>query len=348
VEITSFDWFSEQQRLDSAKVLAQSGSGGPAVDSKAALVGQAMGPNSEMERRASGLALYGMLRRLEQENRPYHLAAHSHGGSVIWHALCRSAEAGTELKLLQSWSTFGTPFLTFTPTPTSIFRVIAWCFMFIAAALLSRSMLYELLWRPGDSAQAIVARLGWLDLILLVIAAIALLAGLCAPILAGIRWLAVRRNDVKQRQEWYGGKARHYWHNEDEVMFLMRLSFAPAPVITPQKALFRIRPIRQVSDEYVWGTLGSFLHGNDITGLSLSSVSRRPPAVKSGHNLLGDADQKALLAEVDVETGKTLAAMRMQLSNLSGLIVQGHAIVRGIRALHDVVYRFPMVEPASN
>jgi hypothetical protein len=355
VEIRRFDWFSEQQRLDAARELTQVGSSGLAVDSKAALVGQAMGPNSEAERRANGLALYEVLLRLEEEKRPYHLAAHSHGGSVVWHALCRSAQVGSELKFLQSWSTFGTPFLTFAPTPTSIFRVLAWSFMLIAAALLGRSMLYELLWRPGDSAQAIVARLNWLDLILLVTAAVTLLAGVCAPILAGIGWMAVRRKDVKQRQEvetraaeWYAGKARHYWHNEDEVMFLMRLSFATAPIITPQKALFKIGAIRQVSDEYVWRTLGNFLHGNDVTGLSLISVSRHPPAVEISRNRLGDADQKALLTEVDLEAGKTLAAMRAKLSSLSGLptweerIKVVDELFRWTEVIHTSYYRMPM------
>ncbi len=45
------------------------------------------GANSERARRDAGSALCHRLRQLEREGRGVHLVGHSHGGSVIWHAL---------------------------------------------------------------------------------------------------------------------------------------------------------------------------------------------------------------------------------------------------------------------
>ena len=51
------------------------------------------------------------LLELEAEGRGYHLIGHSHGGSVIWHTLCRARLQQKDLTCLRSWSTVGTPFL---------------------------------------------------------------------------------------------------------------------------------------------------------------------------------------------------------------------------------------------
>ena len=68
------------------------------------------GENSEVARRRAGRDLY---RLLEGEDRkgPFHLIGHSHGGSVIWHALCEAQGRGNPLSNLRSWSTVATPFL---------------------------------------------------------------------------------------------------------------------------------------------------------------------------------------------------------------------------------------------
>lgn len=357
-EVESFNWFSEEQHLAAKAQLAQSqlptpGPRGAEVG-VGSLPGQAMGPNSETQRRASGQQLFERLRQLEAHGRPYHLVAHSHGGSVIWHALCRSVAAGQQLNGLRSWSTFGTPFLTFAPSPISVSRFLAWSLVFVTAALLSRSMLYELAFRPGDGARAILARLGWLDVFLLTVAAATLLAGLCAPIVAAVRWFSVRRNlmargpDVEGKAaDWYRSRARHYWHDEDEVMFLMRLSFAAAPDVTPATALFRIRHLRRASDEYIWRTLGNFLHGNDIPGLSLSSVGRCPAVFANSRNALGLDGQRALLVQTGHAAGETLAAIRQQLSNLSDLptwkqrmdVIQ--QLFKWNEVIHTAYYRVP-------
>ena len=52
------------------------------------------GENSERSRIKAGRDLLEYLLALESAGRGYHLIGHSHGGSVIWHALCRAGCSG--------------------------------------------------------------------------------------------------------------------------------------------------------------------------------------------------------------------------------------------------------------
>lgn len=70
------------------------------------------GANSERERRIAGQTLAERLKDLEGRRIPFHLVGHSHGGSVIWHAMRRMLRDGRP-RSLRSWTTVGTPFLTF-------------------------------------------------------------------------------------------------------------------------------------------------------------------------------------------------------------------------------------------
>lgn len=69
------------------------------------------GENSERERIKAADDLLQHLRNLEAEGTHYHLIGHSHGGSVIWHALRQSILERRPLSTLRSWATVGTPFL---------------------------------------------------------------------------------------------------------------------------------------------------------------------------------------------------------------------------------------------
>lgn len=70
------------------------------------------GANSERDRRRSGELLARELAELELNGVPYHLIGHSHGGSVIWNALT-ALSYKRRPSMLRSWTTVGTPFLTF-------------------------------------------------------------------------------------------------------------------------------------------------------------------------------------------------------------------------------------------
>ena len=69
------------------------------------------GDNSERGRIKAGADLLERMMQLEASGRGYHLIGHSHGGSVIWHALRQATLRRIPLARMRSWSTVGTPFL---------------------------------------------------------------------------------------------------------------------------------------------------------------------------------------------------------------------------------------------
>lgn len=83
------------------------------------------GPNSEYYRYQSGVQVSNLIDDLEEINAtlaetgraqfPYVLIGHSHGGSVILHALKSYLNAGGDLPNLASWVTVGTPFIRLRP-----------------------------------------------------------------------------------------------------------------------------------------------------------------------------------------------------------------------------------------
>lgn len=69
------------------------------------------GENGERARIKAARDLLEFLTAIEDEGKRYHLIGHSHGGSVIWHALRLATLRKRTLHGLSSWSTVGTPFL---------------------------------------------------------------------------------------------------------------------------------------------------------------------------------------------------------------------------------------------
>jgi hypothetical protein len=71
------------------------------------------GENSERARIMASRKLLARLEALEEREQGYHLVGHSHGGSVIWHALQLATSQRKSLDHLRSWATVGTPFLQY-------------------------------------------------------------------------------------------------------------------------------------------------------------------------------------------------------------------------------------------
>lgn len=86
------------------------------------------GQNSERARIKAGQDLLERLEELEAAGRSYHVIGHSHGGSVIWHALRLATLRRRTLNHLRSWSTVGTPFLHYKTrgalSPANIINVV--------------------------------------------------------------------------------------------------------------------------------------------------------------------------------------------------------------------------------
>ena len=69
------------------------------------------GENSEKSRRKAGRELLTRCLELEKANKQYVIIGHSHGGSIISHALLYAAQSGHQLPNLVRWLTIGTPFI---------------------------------------------------------------------------------------------------------------------------------------------------------------------------------------------------------------------------------------------
>jgi hypothetical protein len=86
------------------------------------------GENSERARIMAGRKLLAHLQSFEQRGQGYHLVGHSHGGSVIWHALQLATSHRKALDHLRSWATVGTPFLQHRTrgflTPVNLFNLL--------------------------------------------------------------------------------------------------------------------------------------------------------------------------------------------------------------------------------
>jgi hypothetical protein len=83
------------------------------------------GGNSECDRQVAAAALLEQLLKLEEIGSAYHLVGHSHGGSVLWAALCLACERGNSLNGLLSWTSVGTPFLCFRYAGIPVLRMLA-------------------------------------------------------------------------------------------------------------------------------------------------------------------------------------------------------------------------------
>jgi hypothetical protein len=108
------------------------------------------GGNSEQSRRAAGIKLLNWL--IESNLKNYHLVGHSHGGSVIWHALHEAEKRGIVPNDLRTWTTIGTPFLTFAPSLAPLWMVPSLLlFLFFGLDLLTHA-------KAISSAPAMVLR----------------------------------------------------------------------------------------------------------------------------------------------------------------------------------------------
>jgi hypothetical protein len=115
------------------------------------------GENSERSRRAAGKDLLARLQAEEKKNRHYCLVGHSHGGSVIGHALSATAVT-TQTPHLSSWTTVGTPFIETKRYQIAFFRfgsfgrsIYLFAFMIVSFYALS---LFGEIYRSGLSEYA--------------------------------------------------------------------------------------------------------------------------------------------------------------------------------------------------
>jgi len=143
------------------------------------------GENSERARIKAAGDLLTYLMRFESEGRRYHLIGHSHGGSVIWHALRLATLQQKSLDSLQSWSTVGTPFLHHRTRG-------AWHFANIFNLVLAVFLLRPAVWTLCRFVQLVGSAVFGYD------------HGVRLPTDGGTGWYAATRTPALKIVEWLG------------------------------------------------------------------------------------------------------------------------------------------------
>jgi hypothetical protein len=199
------------------------------------------GENSEQARQAAGTALLEKwLLRFERRQEPYHLIAHSHGGSVIWAALREAERRKIDLAYLRSWSTVGTPFLRFVPDPVNrwLFRPLLGSLLALVTVATGGGTIYWT-WDPNDPI-LIREPLSWvlIPLTLFLVVSLPMLIALLVYCL--LRWVSGRFAASQHRAveaidrsafqkygpRWFGYRSRH-----DEAIHGLRQSrFLQGPI----------------------------------------------------------------------------------------------------------------------
>jgi hypothetical protein len=267
---------------------------------------------------------------MEESGQRYHLVGHSHGGSVIWHALTLSAAQGKRLANLRSWCTVGTPFLTVAPRWPNIWRWVTALVVTIAfSSLVYTSGALELpsiaseIWRDGRRWSLI----GYLALL----SAAAVLwiwavGRALLPAAARLRYSS-KLGIPATAASWYGETWLGLWHPLDEPINSLAGTLGPAPKIAPRRKeslLFRTMPflwpvwdavLVRAADEFAWRQVTSRAQGADLVNQFVLDVGRAPKPLEPGFNPLPHQLADEMTASANEHSEGLVASMRALLEN---------------------------------
>jgi hypothetical protein len=198
------------------------------------------GPNSEAARRAAGKALYEQLKSYDRSCEDYHVIGHSHGGSVIHHALMQSILRGRPFERLKSWSSVGTPFLDYIPRRYLYSRLHGTGLMIFATAIGAFAAAAAVLFRAFTEVQAKApgTKAAYFSEVVAIVAASPVVYGLLA--LASVYiidrwrggWYSVEQKRRAARlyaSRWFG-----VFHRDDEaISALSNVRYANGPIVPP-------------------------------------------------------------------------------------------------------------------
>lgn len=276
------------------------------------------GANSERERRAAGerFCREWLLPR-EQAGVRFYVVAHSHDGSVLWHALEAATERGAPLKHFLGACTVGTPFLHYVPrrVPTASVAATALLLagaMAIAAVASDYREVFAALWHQREWLLLVTS--GWSVLVLFAL----FVAGLFSLVAAGLNQRRSRqrtqiRRDTAAR---FGPRIQCLVVEGDEACAGLRATLQVRSRILPRlsgpaSAGLALRLLRWLGvaraidylvftagDDFIVDSLTRKLQGSDVTRECLAQVTRGP---------LDDSGAVALVAPEPAEEMLQLA-----------------------------------------
>ena len=280
------------------------------------------GLNWENERRQAANELWLRLLLYESQKRPYHLIGHSHGGSVIWASLIRSARENRKLNYLASWSTVGTPFLTFAATPTNWPLILATLLVGLGIAATGYAIT-----PPLDELRYIYANATLLELSAVLapwaIAVAVFLAAATSIVVTLASQFRHRRQRIHRQAaaNWYQNRWLGIWHGQDEPIAGLAATLDQPIGVTHRRAESYPARLRWVGraidcvmadlpDELAWRQFVRRLQGNDLKASALVAVGRYPLELAPGWPEIPPAIASAMLREADSKAALTLSGMR--------------------------------------
>ncbi len=203
-----------------------------------------LGPNSENGRRAAGKALYELVSRYEQAGEDYYLMGHSHGGSVIHHALLYAVSIRKPLEHLKAWCTVGTPFLEYRANRFLFSRLgntgLTLYATAVGALLIAAGLALMYLFGATPFWNSVNATLGQDALVgfyVPVIATLVTYGVICLLLLHNIARLrgGTYSQAVKKKvANVFAGRWLGLWHQDDEaISALANVSSVSGPIIPP-------------------------------------------------------------------------------------------------------------------
>jgi hypothetical protein len=287
------------------------------------------GENSETARRTAGKRLHKLLLRMYERGESVHLIGHSHGGSVIWHAL-NGALAPKTRSHVKSWASVGTPFLTYGPRlhvlGLNLFLLL------LAVALLS--------WLASQ-AQGIsflfafetspIATVAWCVMSLI---PIALVIGVA---IFGVKPFITHWLDNRQSLKHVPIDPTKFfcvWSNQDEPIIGLGASgsFALQVLKQPNLPLMRLSPfsvIKHAINQYVNNLVSRYVQGSTFTALELRRVSQAP------HKSLNQCPLPEFVDDRLIKLANSNSAKLA--SRLRDLLMSGRDPVTGLADLQSAV-----------
>ena len=262
------------------------------------------GANDEAARRLAGQGLAARVLKLDREGERVHLVGHSHGGSVLWHALLQLVVVNRETasRALLSWTSVGTPFLHYGLRRPALYLagVTAMLSAFaMALALLSLTGV-ELRYAMRDEPWYLLA---WI--LVACIPAFLILCSMCA-LVPFLRFAQTR--SVSSAELTSATAARKYlciWSTQDEPTIGLAASGSFAVQFvgdarTARQAPWKLRwaLISTAINQFVNNLLSRKVQGSSLSHLELRTVQNFPHEALA-HRALAWAADSDIISRAD-------------------------------------------------